>query len=135
MWRGSVYVLMQSIYGNTPIPYLPRGIKCPLYPRREFRDAGLAFRLVCCGYLDSYTFSTAPPSNSWITSMIGLYIALNGTPNIDCYWVGAVPNLYPTPFFLVYVIFCPEHSLYQVSQPAKDVAFWGLGIPEDEARS
>ena len=24
--------------------------------------------------------------------IIGLYIALNRTPNIDCYWVGAVPK-------------------------------------------
>ena len=31
--------------------------------------------------------------NSWIIIMIGLYIALNMTPNVDCYWEGAVPNL------------------------------------------
>ena len=35
---------------------------------------------------------TAPLSNSWIIIIIWLYIALNRTPNIDCYWVGAVPN-------------------------------------------
>ena len=29
-----------------------------------------------------------PLSNSWIISIIGLYIALNGTPNIDCYLGG-----------------------------------------------
>ena len=34
-------------------------------------------------------------SNSWIIHIIWLYIALNRTPNIDCYWVGAVPNLHP----------------------------------------
>ena len=38
-----------------------------------------------------------PVTNSWITSIIWLYIALNRTPNIDCYWVGAVPNLNPIP--------------------------------------
>ena len=27
-------------------------------------------------------------SNSWIISIIQLYIALNRTPNIDCYWGG-----------------------------------------------
>ena len=27
--------------------------------------------------------------------LVWLYIALNRTPNIDCYWVGAVPNLNP----------------------------------------
>ena len=32
-------------------------------------------------------------SNSWITSIIWLYIALNRTRNIDCYWVGAVPKV------------------------------------------
>ena len=35
---------------------------------------------------------TAPLSNSWIINIIWLYIALNRTPSIDCYWVGAVPN-------------------------------------------
>ena len=34
-----------------------------------------------------------PLSNSWIIIIIWLYIAFNRTPNIDCYWVGAVPNL------------------------------------------
>ena len=36
---------------------------------------------------------TAPLSNSWIMIIIWFYIALNRTPNIDCYWVGAVRNL------------------------------------------
>ena len=34
-----------------------------------------------------------PLSSSGIISTIWLYIALNRTPNIDCYWVGAVPKL------------------------------------------
>ena len=25
-----------------------------------------------------------------------IYIGLNSTPNIDCYWVGAVPKVYRT---------------------------------------
>ena len=33
-----------------------------------------------------------PLSNSWIILIIRLYTALNRTPDIDCYWVGAVPN-------------------------------------------
>ena len=36
-----------------------------------------------------------PLRNSWRISIIWLYIALTRTPNIDCYWVGAVPNLNP----------------------------------------
>ena len=45
------------------------------------------------GILD-YALGTAPSlSNSWIISIIWLFIALNRTPNIDCYWVGAVPKL------------------------------------------
>ena len=32
-------------------------------------------------------------SNSWIVIIIWLYIALNRTPNIDSYWVGAVPKI------------------------------------------
>ena len=33
-----------------------------------------------------------PLSNSWIIFIVYLYIALNMTPSIGCYWVGAVPN-------------------------------------------
>ena len=33
-----------------------------------------------------------PLTSSWIISTMGSYIALNRTPNIDCYWEGAVPN-------------------------------------------
>ena len=36
---------------------------------------------------------TAPLSNSWIISIIWVYIALNRTPNMDCYCVGAVPKV------------------------------------------
>ena len=35
-----------------------------------------------------------PLSNSWIIIILWLYIALNRTLNIDCYWVGAVPKPY-----------------------------------------
>ena len=39
--------------------------------------------------------SVLPPlSNSWIITIIWLYIALNRSPNIDCYWEGAVPKTY-----------------------------------------
>ena len=33
-----------------------------------------------------------PLSNSWITLIVWLYLALNRTPNIDCYWVGQYPT-------------------------------------------
>ena len=33
-----------------------------------------------------------PLSNSWIIIIIWLYIALNRTPNIDCYWRGQYPR-------------------------------------------
>ena len=36
-----------------------------------------------------------PLTNSWTIILIGLYIALYMTPNIGCYWEGAVPNLNP----------------------------------------
>ena len=49
----------------------------------------IAFRTVLLGYCPLLT-------NSWIISKIGLYIALNMTPNIDCYWEGAVPKVLPT---------------------------------------
>ena len=35
-----------------------------------------------------------PLSNSWIIDIFWLYIALNRNPNVDCYWVGAVPKAY-----------------------------------------
>ena len=44
-----------------------------------------------------YRLGTAPLGNSWIIIRTWLYIALNRTPNIDCFWVGAVPNLNPKP--------------------------------------
>ena len=34
-----------------------------------------------------------PLSNSWIINIVWLYTALNRILHIDCYWVGAVPNL------------------------------------------
>ena len=34
-----------------------------------------------------------PLTNSWIIIIVRLYIAFNRTPNIDCYWVGAVPKV------------------------------------------
>ena len=34
-----------------------------------------------------------PLSNGWIMIIIWLYIALNGNPSIDCYWVGPVPKV------------------------------------------
>ena len=47
--------------------------------------------------LDPKSWVLLPPSNSWRITIIWLYIALNRTPNSDCYCVGAVPNLNPTP--------------------------------------
>ena len=39
--------------------------------------------------LISHIHSVLPPlSNSWIIKIVWLYIALNGTLNIDCYWGG-----------------------------------------------
>ena len=40
-----------------------------------------------------------PPAltSSWIIIITGLCIALNGTPNIDCYWEGAIPKGYIKP--------------------------------------
>ena len=40
-----------------------------------------------------YYWVLPPLSNSWIINILELHIALNRTPNIDCYWVGAVPNV------------------------------------------
>ena len=53
--------------------------------RKLIRDpAGMEFRV--SGWI------LPPLSNSWIIITIWLYIALNKTPNLDCYWVGAVPK-------------------------------------------
>ena len=47
---------------------------------------GLAFQV--------YGLGTAPPEEQLDNIIMRLYIALNRTPNIDSYWVGAVPNLW-----------------------------------------
>ena len=44
-------------------------------------------RICCLGWI------LPPIRNSWLITIIGLYIALNRTPNLNCYWVGAVPNV------------------------------------------
>ena len=42
--------------------------------------------------VDAPRLGTAPPpTNSRIINILGLYIAPNRTPNIDCYWEGAIP--------------------------------------------
>ena len=38
--------------------------------------------------------SVLPPlSNGWRIIIVWFYVALNGTPNFDCYWGWAVPKL------------------------------------------
>ena len=37
-----------------------------------------------------FRLGTAPLRKNWIISILWLYIALNRTPNLDCYWVGTV---------------------------------------------
>ena len=41
----------------------------------------------------NFRLGTAPLSQSWIISILWLYIALNRTPNIDGSWEGAVPKV------------------------------------------
>ena len=40
-----------------------------------------------------FRLGTAPLTNSWIIFILWSYIALNRTPNVDCYWGGAVPKV------------------------------------------
>ena len=42
---------------------------------------------------ESMAWVLPPLTNSLIIIILGLYIALNMTPSIDCYWEGAVHNL------------------------------------------
>ena len=42
--------------------------------------------------MSGFRLGTAPLSNSWLVNITWLYIALDRTPNIYCYWVGAVPK-------------------------------------------
>ena len=55
------------------------------------------------GNLETYIWTIAsvlaPLSNSWIILIIWLYIALNRTPNIDCYWGGGGGS---TPIIALY---------------------------------
>ena len=63
----------------------PKQIECGIY-------VYMRIPYVILGSSIFYHLGTAPPlSNSWTTTIIWLYIALNRTPSIDCCWVGAVP--------------------------------------------
>ena len=55
--------------------------------------AALSSSFVLCEFHDQTKpklWVLPPLTNSWILVILWLYIALNRTPNIDCYWVGAV---------------------------------------------
>ena len=58
----------------------------------EFKEtptaAAIVFPTLCLHWI------LPPLSNSWVINTIWLHIALSRTPNIDCSWVGAVPNVY-----------------------------------------
>ena len=50
----------------------------------------LGFRAARTPLYEGLGWVLPPLGNSWIILRIWLYIALNRTPSIDCYWVGAV---------------------------------------------
>ena len=56
------------------------------------QEIGLQLPGVFLGGVKGLGWVLPPLSNSWIIVIIRLYIALNRTPNIDCYWAGAVPK-------------------------------------------
>ena len=61
------------------------------------RNIGAVRRSTSLRILSSIAYLLGPfplLSNSWIIGVIWLYVALHSTPNIDCYWVGAVPNIF-----------------------------------------
>ena len=43
---------------------------------------------LCSAFLGGLGWVLPPLSNSWIIIILWVYIALNRTPNIDCYWGG-----------------------------------------------
>ena len=57
----------------------------------QVSNVWLVFRVLVLGFLGS-GFRICG-FDSWIITIIWLYIALNRTPIIDCYWVGAVPKV------------------------------------------
>ena len=64
-------------------------IECiPLFLMKNRQDLGIEENL---GY--------SPPSVTvGLILIVVLYIARNRTPNLDCYWVGAVPKVNPKLF-------------------------------------
>ena len=67
-----------------------RCLQKPCYPGSpRSHDPRMVFEVVA-----RIPWVLPPLSNSWIISIIWVFIALKRTPNIDCYWVGAVPKGY-----------------------------------------
>ena len=50
-----------------------------------------------------------PLSNSWIIVIIWLYVALNRTPNVDCYWGGSTQ-------IIAFIIHTPRGEFVQPPQ-------------------
>ena len=88
-WGGGS-LLGEAIIGivlrnSHPVVFVSINGRGPIQASKYFKASLLIKRTSNFGQ----TLGTAPFSNSWILIIIGLYIALNRTPNIDCYWVGA----------------------------------------------
>ena len=78
----NLQVMSQPTSAHTPAPPAPPKGRARGSPGEPRRAAMWGFGWVL-----------PPLSNSWIITIIWLYIALTRTPNIDCYWVGAVPKV------------------------------------------
>ena len=86
-----------------------------------------------------YTLDTAPVSNSWIIFIIWIHIALNRTPNIDCYWGGGQYASYtvvsitkvlgPRAFARGSVVTSGMHSIcFPPSGNVDGCWMWGLAV-------
>ena len=86
-----------SISGSGRETNLERSCHDYLYPSRPPKPRTSTFySLYDLGLGDlGKSWSTAPLSNSCIINIIWFCLALSRTPNTDCHWEGAVPNLNP----------------------------------------
>ena len=76
-------------YLLSPMNSTPKTPHLPIFPHNPSKGSSQKWLLTSLNLqLNPKAWVLPPLSNSWIRLTIWLYIALNKTPNMDCYWGG-----------------------------------------------